>query len=103
MQRPLLWGPTSPSNHVVSRSEAACACSDLSNNQLRGRIRWNWAALNSVDYIDVSGNNLSGGLPESWYAEDGLAGISTLCVPPPLALFVPVNGERFCRRIRPQG
>eukprot|EP00892_Ulva_mutabilis_P012396 jgi/Ulvmu1/9529/UM053_0018.1 len=53
---------------------------DLSNNQLRGRVRWNWADLSSVDFIDISGNDLSGGLPESWYSSDGLADIQTLDV-----------------------
>lgn len=72
-------------------------CSDLSDNQLRGRIRWNWAQLKGVDYIDISGNDLSGGLPESWYESEGLADIQTLCGPPLPPLFP--NCTRYVKEI----
>ena len=70
------------------RSQCAPGCSDLSNNQLRGRLRWNWGQLTpNTGYVNLSGNQLSGTLPEAWYQEGGMPGINTLCAPSPFLSF----------------
>lgn len=72
-------GATTTVGRIYSKGK--CLCSDLSNNQLRGRLRWNWGQLPpSTGYVNLSGNSLSGALPEAWYQDGGMQGIDTLYV-----------------------
>jgi hypothetical protein len=72
--------PTMQRQLGTSNACLSC-CRDLSHNELRGRLKWNWSALKGTTYINLSDNNLSGEFPPSWSSPEGLTDVKTLCAP----------------------
>lgn len=59
--------------HRTSSSRLLSAsCSDLSGNELRGRLPGRWARLDSLERLRLDANALTGPLPAAWNTMEGI-------------------------------